>query len=211
MRSNIRLSLSIAIAIATGLIILAGYLVPNPLLQNIQVVFLRWGAILAAVALLVGVANLARVHSKKLVTGQRGAGYSLVLLLSLGLTIVVAALLGPTSSWAAWLFNNIQRPVESSLMSILAVTLALAAARLLRRRLNLFTGIFLATVILALISRATLPGLDIPALSEAAGWIDWLVRTPAVAGARGILLGVALGTVATGLRVLLGADRPYED
>lgn len=211
MRSNIRLSLSIAIAIATGLIILAGYLVPNPLLQNIQVVFLRWGAILAAVALLVGVANLARVHSKKLVTGQRGAGYSLVLLLSLGLTIVVAALLGPTSSWAAWLFNNIQRPVESSLMSILAVTLALAAARLLRRRLNLFTGIFLATIILALISRATLPGLDIPALSQAAGWIDWLVRTPAVAGARGILLGVALGTVATGLRVLLGADRPYED
>jgi hypothetical protein len=30
-----------------------------------------------------------------------------------------------------------------------------------------------------------------------------------MAGARGILLGVALGTVATGLRILIGADRPY--
>jgi hypothetical protein len=32
-----------------------------------------------------------------------------------------------------------------------------------------------------------------------------------MAGARGILLGVALGTVATGLRVLLGIDRPYSE
>jgi hypothetical protein len=31
----------------------------------------------------------------------------------------------------------------------------------------------------------------------------------AAAGARGILLGVALGTLTTGLRVLFGADRLY--
>jgi hypothetical protein len=30
-----------------------------------------------------------------------------------------------------------------------------------------------------------------------------------VAGARGILLGVALGSLTTGLRILIGADRPY--
>jgi hypothetical protein len=28
-------------------------------------------------------------------------------------------------------------------------------------------------------------------------------------GARGILIGVALGTIATGLRILMGVDRPY--
>jgi hypothetical protein len=38
---------------------------------------------------------------------------------------------------------------------------------------------------------------------------NWLVNTWAVAGARGILLGVALGAIATGLRILLGSDRPY--
>jgi len=31
----------------------------------------------------------------------------------------------------------------------------------------------------------------------------------AAGGARGILLGVALGTLTTGLRILFGADRPY--
>jgi hypothetical protein len=40
---------------------------------------------------------------------------------------------------------------------------------------------------------------------------DWVLDVPALAGARGILLGVALGTAATGLRVLLGLDRPYVD
>jgi len=30
-----------------------------------------------------------------------------------------------------------------------------------------------------------------------------------VAGARGILLGVALGSIVTGIRVLIGSDRPY--
>jgi hypothetical protein len=38
---------------------------------------------------------------------------------------------------------------------------------------------------------------------------DWILNVPTLAGVRGILLGVALGTIATGLRILLGADRPY--
>jgi hypothetical protein len=47
------------------------------------------------------------------------------------------------------------------------------------------------------------------------GWLpiikDWILDVPALAGARGVLLGVALGAAATGLRVLLGIDRPYMD
>ena len=31
----------------------------------------------------------------------------------------------------------------------------------------------------------------------------------AAGGARGILIGVALGTITTGLRILMGFDRPY--
>jgi hypothetical protein len=47
---------------------------------------------------------------------------------------------------------------------------------------------------------------DVPQLN----WLrSAIVQIPAVAGARGILLGVALGTVATGLRLLMGVDRPY--
>jgi hypothetical protein len=37
----------------------------------------------------------------------------------------------------------------------------------------------------------------------------WITQVLALGGARGILIGVALGTLTTGLRVLFGADRPY--
>ena len=36
-----------------------------------------------------------------------------------------------------------------------------------------------------------------------------LVNLLPIAGSRGILLGIALGSLTAGLRVLLGADRPY--
>jgi hypothetical protein len=40
---------------------------------------------------------------------------------------------------------------------------------------------------------------------------DWLLAVPVSAGARGILLGIALATVVTGVRVLIGQDRSYRD
>jgi hypothetical protein len=39
---------------------------------------------------------------------------------------------------------------------------------------------------------------------------NFLVHGLASGGARGILIGVALGTIATGLRVIIGSDRPYD-
>jgi hypothetical protein len=40
---------------------------------------------------------------------------------------------------------------------------------------------------------------------------DWILDVPTLAGVRGILLGVALGAVLTGIRLLLGVERPYSD
>jgi len=51
--------------------------------------------------------------------------------------------------------------------------------------------------------------VELPGLYGPQSLPSLLAGIPAVAGARGILFGVALGTVATGLRVLMGADRPY--
>jgi hypothetical protein len=40
---------------------------------------------------------------------------------------------------------------------------------------------------------------------------EWIMAVPAMAGVRGILLGVALGAILTGVRLLLGVERPYGD
>ena len=62
-----------------------------------------------------------------------------------------------------------------------------------------------ALVFLVLLSGYLPLSSDVPVLNSALGFLN---RLP-LAGARGILLGVALGSLTTGLRILLGADRPY--
>ncbi len=105
-----------------------------------------------------------------------------------------------------WIFNFIQVPIESSLLAILSVVLILAGVRLLRRKPNLLSIVFIGTAVVILLMSGPLFGIDLPGLADLRIWIG---KVPVVAGARGILLGVSLGIVAAGLRILMGADRPY--
>lgn len=209
MKFRLRAPVSTALVIASGLVVLVGYFFEFQYLSSLRSMLLNWVVILAAVALLVGVANLFTVHWRKAASAQPGAFYSVILIISLLLTILVVGYFGPTAPWSMWIFNNIQVPIESSLMAILTVTLVYASARLLGRRMNWFSLVFLGTAVIVLLGTAPLLGLEIPGLHGPLGLRALLTRVPAVAGARGLLLGVALGTIATGLRVLIGADRPY--
>lgn len=204
----IRSSFFAVIAIVVGAIVLLGYFIELEFLTSLRVQLLQWAAMLAAVVLLVGVVNLARVHWRKFSTQQVGGSYSLVLLISLGGTflISIAGLWLNQTNLLTWMFKYIQTPIESSLMAVLAIVLVFSVARLLNRRLNVFSIIFIGTVMFVLIGTASLPGIELGILREIRAW---LVQVFAAAGARGILLGVALGTIATGLRVLIGVDRPY--
>jgi hypothetical protein len=193
------------IAIVAGVVVLVGYF--TPWLAGIRALFLQWAVILAAFALLIGVVNLLSVHLKKMGKSKKGGVYSLILWVAFFITVGVVALDGPDGSKSVFLFNNIQIPVEGSLLALLVVTLAVASIRLLRRKAGLFTYIFIGTALLVLLGTAPLYGIgEISFLYQVRTWISGVLS---VAGARGVLLGVALGTVATGIRVLMGVDRPY--
>lgn len=196
-----------SIAIAVGLLVLIGYFIPLESLQTMRGTLVQWAVILAAFALLAGVVNLLVVHWSKIHRGERGSLYSVVLIVSLVLTGVIVSIIGPTSTWSMWIFNNIQAPVESSLMALLAFVLLFAGIRLLRRRLDLFSVVFLITAILVVLGTAPIffAG-QVPVLTQVRTLI---AQIPTTAGARGILLGVSLGILVTGLRILVGSDRPY--
>jgi hypothetical protein len=172
----------------------------------LRVVLLEWATLLVAVALLVGVVNLAFVHWRRSISDHPNRVNSIVLIVALAITLGIAGILGPTSPLSLWIFNYIQIPIEGSLMAILAVVLIYAGVRLLRRKPNLLSIVFIATAVVILLMSGPLFGIDIPGLAELRIWIG---KVPAVAGARGILLGISLGIVAAGLRILIGADRPY--
>jgi len=203
---NLKSFILASLAIAAGLVVLLGYFIEFPLLVSVREVFLQWAVILTGIALLVGIVNLGRVHWHKVRSAQASSVYSIVLLVSLILTLLVAGYSGPTTGPSLWIFKYIQLPIETSLMALLAIVLAYAAARLFYRRLNVFTLIFIVTALLVLLGSISFPLIDLALLRYLR---DWIAQVLATAGARGILLGIGLGIVATGLRILMGADRPY--
>jgi len=194
------------IAVISGSFILLGYFFPG-VFGGIQSTLIGWAIILAAFALLLGIFNLAIVHWKKIGSEKSSNINSIVLLTSMFITIVIVGISGPTGSWSLWVFNSFQVPVEVSLLAVLAVVLVYAGARLLTRRPKWYTILFLVTVLLVLLG--SVPLFLIGEITPLSIVRDWLAQVPAIAGARGLLLGVALGTVATGLRILIGVDRPY--
>jgi hypothetical protein len=200
---------STVIAIAFGVLLLAGYIFP--VLSEFQLFILNVAVILAGFAVLVGISNLLIVHTGKIRQKQKGAAYSSILIITMLVTFLLGFLAHFDIPIAKSLFNEafltIQLPIETSLMALLVVTLTYASIRLLRRRINPLSVIFLVTAFLILVGTAPWPFLgDVPLLSNLRAWI---AQFPAAAGARGILLGVGLGTLTTGLRILFGSDRPY--
>jgi hypothetical protein len=104
-----------------------------------------------------------------------------------------------------WIFRYIQAPIQAAFSALLVFFLITAAYRMLRIR-SVESAVMLAVVLLVLAGQVTI-GL-LPVLPEVK---DWIVSVPAMAGVRGILLGVALGAILTGIRLLLGVERPYAD
>ena len=198
-------TIALILAVATALIVLAGYFVPA--LAPIQVILLNWSIILAGVAALVGVFNLVLVHGSKIAQREKGAVYSAILLICLIATFLFGLVLGPEHQSMQLLVNAVIVPAEATLMALLAVTLLYASMRLLQRRTNVMSIVFLATALVMLVASASVPFGGLSALNS--GVRPWFQHVLSLGGARGILLGVALGTLTTGLRVLFGAERPY--
>ncbi len=200
-----------AIAIVVGLYVLLSLFVTGFSIDAIGTYLIDTAVIIAAFALLLGVINVLRVHGRRIMEAQPGRLYSVVLIavmfvvLTVGLPTMPNRAYGPSQPVVQWIFENIQVPIQASLSGLLVFFIITSSYRLLRLR-NLESAVMLTVVIIVLLGQVTL-GL-IPILPKVK---DWILDVPAMAGVRGILLGVALGAVLTGIRLLLGVERPYSD
>lgn len=194
-----------AFAIAAGLFVLLGYFFPQPL-EWLRVLLLDWAVVIAGMAVLVGIFNLASVQMEKFRAGQKGGMYGALLVFALIITFGLGLILGTDHQYMRLAMNAIIMPVEASLMAILAVTLIYASIRLLRRRVDVMSLVFLVVAVIFLIAVIPAPSSAINAVQEFMLQVSGMFSR---GGTRGLLIGIALGTLLTGLRVLFGVDRPY--
>ncbi len=195
-----------AIAISVGVILLAGYFIATPILQSLRFVLLDWAIILGGFAAVVGILSLLRTHWRRL---RKKNYFSIVFIIAFLLTAFIGLFLGPSSPTFGNVVTKIQVPLEASLLAVLFFILIFSAIRLFERRQTLMGILFIISTLLFLFIgssfltfRQSIPGI---------GAIISTIQALPIAGARGILLGMALGGIAAGVRILIGVDRPYRE
>jgi len=198
--------LPVIIATVSGILILAGYFFQDRS-GGLLVLLINWGILLISVVGLVGIGYLLQMHIHRLIQHKKGRFFSVILLVTFLITMTLGFLFSLESEFFRDLILNIQIPVETSLLALLAVILFSSSTRLIKTRgwTPLSIG-FLCSALMFLF-------LDLDFLQTGSGTLAAelivLFRRLPLAGARGIMLGMALGGLIVGLRVLLSLDRPF--
>ena len=104
------------------------------------------------------------------------------------------------------LFETVQVSVESALAGLLFFALVYGAYRMMRKQVTWSSVLFIVALLIVL--TGALPFASVKTIGEIR---DWMLAVPVSAGARGLLLGIALGTIVTGVRVLIGVDQSYRE
>jgi hypothetical protein len=205
--------LSTVIVMSMGLVTLIGLLSKQGSAPSELTAFtLQLVTVVAAIAILIGLLNLIAVHLGRFVRSEYGWPYSLIALIA-ALIVGILRILDRAEVWSGDLegeqisvrvFEAVQVSLESALAAMLLFFLVYAAYRLMRRQVTIWNFVFSLTVVIVLLGSISFKDIDVFNDTR-----DWLERVPANAGARGILIGVGLGTVVAGIRVLVGQDRSY--
>jgi hypothetical protein len=203
---NPGLIINALLAYAVAVLVLLGFFLRGSF-ESVLGVLSDWVTLLVAFALLLGLGNIVRVHLGRLMRRHPGWPYSLVLLVSALAVIVVGYIDGtPGGANVQWIFRWVYTPLGASLFALLAFFVLTAALRTLRAGPS---AAWLLLAVALIVIAGSAPWSQVPPLDPLARLQEWIIAVPALGGMRGLMLGAALGAIATSLRVLLGFDRPY--
>ncbi|MBW4439402.1 MAG: hypothetical protein KME04_19850 [Pleurocapsa minor GSE-CHR-MK-17-07R] len=192
-----------ALAISIGLIVLVGLLTGSTL-AGLTGLVLQIAVITAAMTVLIGVLNLLILHLRRIFGRERGIIYSITLVVSFLLVIALYVLDQPDARRVV--LEDVAVSIESTLSALLVFALVYGAYRLMRRRVTWAAVLFTAIVLITLLGAVPLSQLALLEQLRA-----WILAVPASAGARGLLLGIALAAIIAGMRVLIGQERAVRE
>ena len=191
-------------AIAGILVILATY-VKMPVLQTCSQQILRWQVVVSAFALGLGIANITRVHYDRVSKKQKYAGYSILLLVSMYLSVFIGFYYGSQSVQYKFIWNNIYSSLNATWYSATAFYMMSCAWRGFRVR-SLQAAVLMITAIVVMLSKVGI-GQVLWAQFPVIG--NWLIAIPNAAAMRGIIIGSCLGAVGVSFRIILGLERGH--
>jgi len=200
-------NIPLAICLGMGILMMIQFFVPHPASVAFYDLTTKWIRIVSAFALVLGVGSFVMYHTEKLRRRRTGWPYSIVALVAAAVSTVVGLAWGvkQTSPLQNYIFTPLLVPLNASMFAILAFYMASAAYRAFRARTKESALLLIAAfiVMLGMVPIGAAIWGKLPDLAE------WILSVPNMAAKRAITFGVALGGIATALKVILGIERGW--
>jgi hypothetical protein len=198
-----------------GIFMILSFFVPHQLVSVPADFLQQCAVIMVAFGYVLGGANVLRVSFDGIYKKKPGWIYKIVLVVALITTVAVGAVEGPgflnPGTRSKWIYDNIYSNMSATMFALLAFFIASAAFRAFRIR-TAEAGLLALAALIVMLGR-------VPLSNALTGWLpegarlqaiqEWIMEFPQNAAKRAILMGAALGVMATGLRVILGLERSY--
>ncbi len=194
------------ICLVMGIFMIIQYFIPHKISKDIYEEMLRWDRIIIAFALILATGSLITHHQAKIKRKKQDWPFSIVTLAGLALTAVIGLVGGvEAGSWLHTIFVNIIVPLGSSMFAILAFYMASAAYRAFRARTKDATLLLVAAFIVML---GMVP-IGYALYDKLPDIAQWVLTVPNMAAKRAIMFGVALGIIATSIKIIFGIERGW--
>ncbi|UCD06229.1 MAG: hypothetical protein JSV98_03100 [candidate division WOR-3 bacterium] len=196
----------LGICLIMGIMMIIQFFIPHPVSLGFASTIYKWVIVLMAFALVLAIGNLIRHHTLKIRKRKEDWPYSIVTLFGMTAMAVIGLIWGvdPDSLYQR-IFLNILAPLGGTMFALLAYYMASAAYRAFRARSLEATLLLISAfiVMIGFMPFGQYVHTRFPAFAE------WVMQVPNMASQRGILLGVAFGSIATALKIILGIERSW--
>jgi hypothetical protein len=197
------------ISMAAGIFVLIGFFVPHPAIRTTYDDIQQWVIIVVAFTYVLGMANIMRINLKQIGARSKDWPYKVALVAGVVITMAVGFSEGTKylddGTRFSWIYNTFYSAMSATMFSLLAFFIASAAFRAFRVR-TVEAFLLAVAAFILMLGRVPIGNAIHPVLPQAA---EWLMNIPQNAAKRGILMGAALGVMATGFRIILGIERTY--
>ena len=200
--------LPLLITAIAALVMIFAYFIPHPVVSGLRDSAQSWYLVVAAFTMILGILNLLIVSINRATKGaKKDRFYHWVTVVSLLGTIFFGFLKGGMdNSGFDFIFKYIYTPLSATLFSLLAFYVASASFRAFRAKSTMAT-ILLLTAFIVMLGQVPLgqmlTGNIIPDAT------NWIMNVMNMAGQRAVLIGAALGIIATSIKIILGIERSY--
>jgi hypothetical protein len=202
----IRKTIPVIITFLAGMLMIGQWFLNIATIDQVANSLQSWGVVLSAFALGLGSVNII-VRNVRRIQRREGTDwlYAIWLLFVFFLFISIGIGFGSNSSQYRYIFNTILQPLSGTMYPATLFFLASGIYRTFRARTTQAL-IFVISGSFMLLANAPVSGAFLPFTSPLKAWI---MDVEVTAVYRAILIGIGLGTIMLGFRVLFGLETTH--